>query len=112
MSRYDFLVLTRAVTGTDEEFNRWYDQQHLADVLAVPGFVSARRFRILSSVLNGDGSPAWQYAAVYEMETEDPEATLAELYGRAGTDQMPLSDTLERATTATFLMRQISRRVR
>lgn len=110
MSRYEFLVLTRAAAGTDEEFNRWYDGQHLPDVLAVPGFVSARRFRVLSSGLTGSEPPRWHYVAIYEMECEDPAVVLAELQRRAGTDQMPISATLERESTVTFLMRQISSR--
>ena len=29
----------------EEEFNAWYDLEHLAQVVALPGFVSARRYR-------------------------------------------------------------------
>ena len=29
----------------EEEFNDWYDLEHLAQVVALPGFVSARRYR-------------------------------------------------------------------
>ena len=113
MNRYEYLVLTRALTGTDEEFNRWYDQQHLADVLAVPGFVSARRFRVLSAATLGGGEPPqWQYVAIYEMECDDPQATIAELLRRADTEQMPLSETLERATVVTFLLRQTTEQSR
>jgi hypothetical protein len=30
---------------SDEEYNRWYDF-HLGEILVVPGFVSARRYRL------------------------------------------------------------------
>jgi hypothetical protein len=32
MERYTFLVLTNAVEGTDDEFNDWYNNQHLKDL--------------------------------------------------------------------------------
>jgi len=110
MNRYEYLVLTRPVSGTDDEFNRWYDHQHLRDVLAVPGIISARRYRVLLSAQGGGSPPIWQYVAVYEMECDDPRATLAELKRRAGTDQMPISATLERPVTATFLLEKIADR--
>ena len=30
---------------TDEEFSEWYDA-HLPEILSIPGFVSAQRFRL------------------------------------------------------------------
>ena len=30
---------------TEEDFNAWYDREHLAGLAAVPGTVRARRFR-------------------------------------------------------------------
>jgi hypothetical protein len=109
VNRYQFLVMTRAETGTDEEFNRWYDRQHLADVLAVPGFVSARRFKVLTAATLGSGEPPqWQYVAIYEMECEDPQSAVAELMSRADTAQMPISKSLELQSATTFLLQQIS----
>lgn len=112
MSRYEFLVLTRPVSGTEDEFNRWYDEQHLRDVLAVPGFVGARRFRVLSASHGEAELTQWPYVAIYELDCEDPEAALAELRKRAGTELMPISNTLDRPATARFLMWEITRRPR
>ena len=41
MAKYLLLGLHNAVAGHEEEFNRWYDNQHLYDCLAVPGFIRA-----------------------------------------------------------------------
>ena len=30
----------------DEEFNRWYNEEHLPERLGIPGYVSARRFKL------------------------------------------------------------------
>lgn len=39
------LVLNDVVEGFEEEFNRWYQQQHVPERLGVPGFNTARRYR-------------------------------------------------------------------
>jgi uncharacterized protein (TIGR02118 family) len=48
----------------EEEFNRWYNQEHLPEALELPGCVGAARYR----VLEGDGSH--QYMATYAFESE------------------------------------------
>ena len=49
----------------EEEFNRWYNQEHIPDVLKlIPGCLGAARYR----VLDGDGSH--QYMAVYRFTSE------------------------------------------
>jgi len=56
MAKYVFVVMTNAVAGQEAEFNRWYDEEHLADVLKLPGMVSAQRFQVkraLHSVVAG-----------------------------------------------------------
>ena len=52
------LVLNDVVEGAEEEFNRWYQQQHVPERLGGPGFNTARRYRAV------DRGPA--YMAVYE----------------------------------------------
>lgn len=100
MKKHCFVVFTKPVAGQDAEYNRWYDQQHIPDVLAVPGFLSARRF-----VSNVDG--ARQYLALYEMESDEPDATLADLSGRAGTDRMPMSPALDEASISAVLYEEL-----
>jgi hypothetical protein len=55
------LVLNDVAEGAEDEFNRWYQQQHVPERLAVPGFRTARRYRAV------DGQPA--YMAVYECDS-------------------------------------------
>ena len=33
----------------EEEFNRWYNEEHLAERLSVPGLLSAARYEAVSS---------------------------------------------------------------
>jgi hypothetical protein len=44
----------------EEDFNRWYNQEHLAERLAVPGFLSAARYEAVK------GGP--KHLAYYELE--------------------------------------------
>ncbi|HZR92443.1 MAG TPA: hypothetical protein VFA44_08565 [Gaiellaceae bacterium] len=65
----------------EDEFNRWYDA-HLDEILAVPGFVSARRFRLDPIVSEPGAGAPFRYLAVYEIDG-DPADAIAELE-RAG----------------------------
>jgi hypothetical protein len=50
----------------EEEFNDWYDREHLAQVVALPGFVSARRYKV-------DDAPL-KYLAWYDTVDQTIEA--------------------------------------
>ena len=58
-----FLVYTDIDPVHDEEFNAWYDTEHLGDLLKMPGFLSAARYVAVK------GGP--KYLAVYELATAD-----------------------------------------
>jgi len=58
----------------EEEFNHWYNHVHVPEILAVPGFLSGRRFQRVS----GDEI---KYMALYELESLD--ALRSEAYRRA-----------------------------
>jgi hypothetical protein len=63
------LVFSRPPSDFDTtEYDRWYDA-HLAEILATPGFVAARRYRL--EARNGRGTPAdFPYLSLYEVEGE------------------------------------------
>jgi hypothetical protein len=56
----------------EKEFNEWYDKTHLADILETPGAVRASRYE---NANYSEGQP--KFMAVYEMETEDINQTMA-----------------------------------
>ena len=93
MARYKMLVLSRPTAGREAEYNDWYQGQHLKEVLAVPGFVSAQRFRLAANLMQGvDVAP---YAAIYEIESSDLPAALHELTNRAGGETLFVSEALD-----------------
>lgn len=64
------LVLMDVDPAHEDEFQEWYDMEHLAEKQGLPGFISARRFVAV------DGSP--KYLALYELESV--EAVLGPAY--------------------------------
>ncbi len=88
MPKFKMLILSNPVGDRDEEFNRWYDDVHLADVFRVEGVTGAERYRFRS----GEG---WKYLAIYELDCDDPVAVEQKLLALAGTDAMPLSEAFD-----------------
>lgn len=61
------LVVTMDVDQEDEaEFNKWYNEQHLPERMEIPGYVSARRFKL------EEGNGALTYLCIWELEDGSP----------------------------------------
>ena len=63
MNRGLLLTLTEPPPDMEVEFNAWYDDEHLAERLAIPGFRSALRW--VADVPPGGG----KYLATYELDS-------------------------------------------
>jgi hypothetical protein len=75
MERKGLLLVTmEPPPAREEEFNAWYDGEHLPERLAVPGFESARRYVCI------DGFP--RYLALYDLAA--PEVLDSPGYLRVG----------------------------
>jgi hypothetical protein len=57
------LTMTEPPAAMEEEFNAWYDDEHLPERLAITGFRSARRW--VAEVAPGEG----KYLATYELDS-------------------------------------------
>jgi hypothetical protein len=66
----------------EEQFNRWYNDKHLPEVMACPGFRSAARYECTH------GEP--RYIAVYELDNEDALRTPEMQQVRGWGDMFPL----------------------
>ena len=53
------MVFTDIDTEQDADFNNWYNQEHVPDLLALPGFLNAARYEAAR------GGP--RYLACYEL---------------------------------------------
>ncbi len=59
-----FVVKATITRDRETDFNRWYNEEHVPQVLRFPGLVSARRYKAL------EGEEHFQYMAVYELQDE------------------------------------------
>ena len=50
----------------DREFNRWYDEEHLADLLAQPGVLSGRRFVRAETAFSAPST--FNYITIYQLD--------------------------------------------
>jgi hypothetical protein len=67
------VVFSNAVDGEDEEFNRWYTEVHVPDVIKLGGATVGRRYRAAGvPLLPGIPEPGG-YAAIYEVEADTVE---------------------------------------
>jgi len=81
MARHLLVVMTNATDGREDEYNDWYNDVHLDEVVKIPEFVSAQRFKLADTQLKdiltpeerGDskhGASHHRYLALYEIEAE------------------------------------------
>ncbi len=102
MTTFHFMVLSNPVEGREDDFNTWYDKEHLDDLLAVDGFKAAQRYR-LAALGPGQEEPTYRYAAVYEAEADDATAAQAKLMEALGSGRVRASDAIAPGTlTAWF----------
>jgi hypothetical protein len=117
MTKSLLLVLTRP-TGPDTEatYNDWYDQIHLAEVVGtIKSLTAASRYDFVDSLnrttksVAGDGGDlsgpfGYPYAALYEIEDDDPEGVVQEILGAAGRGDFDLSETLDQQLVPPVLL--------
>jgi hypothetical protein len=96
MNQYILAVHSNPVPGKESEYNRWYNEEHLPAVLKVPGFKSARRYRLTQP----EPSAQWQYLAIYEFDAEDPGTVISALKARSGTPDMVISEAIDMNTVS------------
>lgn len=98
-----FVVQSSPLDAEHEQaFNDWYTGEHIPEVLAVPGFVGARRYRVTDP--NADGHP---YLTVYEIEADDVRAPLKEVFRRARDGQFSLPEHVRTAATPTTTLYEL-----
>ena len=66
------VVMADVPAEVEEEFNRWYNEEHLAERLAIPGVLNAARYEAIR------GAP--KYLAVYELDS--PQAWYSDAWQR------------------------------
>jgi hypothetical protein len=104
MAQDIFVVLTNAIEGEDEAFNKWYDAHHVPEVLDVPGVVAAQRYDIAEVNVPEDQDlpaqlppPTHRYLVIYELDN-DPDVVMAEFLKRVMAGTLSLGEWLDLST--------------
>ena len=83
MQRGILTVQTDAMPGHEREFNKWYDENHVPEILATEGFLLGRRFRAVPSPSDAEReSGTSKYLAVYDIASADLMASYQALRDR------------------------------
>lgn len=82
----------------DREYNTWYDEVHLPELLALDGIVSARRCKPVA-----DDGP---YIALYEIEGDDLQAILDNMVASGG--KLHMSDALQMDPPPVFRLLEVT----
>jgi hypothetical protein len=98
-----FFVWTAPVAGLEREFEDWYTNRHLADVLELPSYRSGQRFRHTAGA-----DPFRPFLALYETDTTDVPATQQALKEAVATPAMPLTPAVDRSQSAFWYYRPLS----
>lgn len=96
------VVLTEPVAGREAEYNDYYENLHLDEVIATTGWISAQRFKLTDQ--QGMACPL-PYLALYEVEANDPRSVLEGL--NATRPQRVQSDALNRKTAGAWVFSEI-----
>ena len=92
MANYKMVILSRPTEGMEEEYNEWYQNVHLGELVALDGIVSGRRYRRAKTLGERDSYP---YLAIYEIETDDIDRVVADLTRTAEAGRLTMSPAMD-----------------
>jgi hypothetical protein len=78
--KYRFMVFSNAADGKEDTYLKWYEGQHIHDLLRIPGFVAAQFFQL--SDIQYAGTQPQRYLMIWEIETDDLPAVFADVKAR------------------------------
>ena len=103
---YYFFVFSNPVAGHEDEYNKWYDQQHAPDVVSIPGFVTAQRFvKNEIPLYRMVDLQVPKYLVIYKIVTDDLEAVFREVNRRLKTGETAMSPAFDRTTSVSYVYR-------
>ena len=105
MRRFKMLVFSEPFEGREEEFNKWYTGQHLDDLVALPGFTTAQRFVVHSVSM---GTALNKYLAIYDVETDDPDWVIENMFAMKDTPAMPIDESFNLDATTVMLYEELT----
>jgi len=100
MGKYVMVVQSNAVDGRDDEYNAWQDNFHFREICAIPGITGGRRLEATPIAMP---SPGAKYLSLYEIETDDVGAVMAELGRRSAAGEQTTTDSLDKSSAVLWI---------
>jgi len=101
---YYFFVFSNPVAGHEDEYNKWYNEQHAQDVVSIPGFVTAQRFvKNDLPLYRMVDLQVPKYLIVYKIVTDKVEAVFDEVSRRLKTGETVMSPTFDQKTSVSYV---------
>ena len=104
---YYYFVFSNPVAGKEDDYNRWYDEQHAPDVVSIPGFVNAQRFVYADEQLREVTLKKPKYLVVYKIVSNDLTALGAQITRRLKSGQTRISSSFDGKSAIGFTYRAI-----
>ena len=108
MPHYRMIMLSQAMPGREADYERWYDEVHIPDMLQVPGFTACQRFRVVKNVV---GETSFPFCTIYELETESADAATNAMFAALQDGRMRMSDSVDTVAGQGFICEEIRPRV-
>lgn len=100
MAKYLIATSSKVKPGREDDYRTWYDGVHLADMLKIPGVLSANTYE---AAAQSPQTPPLEFVAIYEVDVEDPGTIFAEIGRRIQSGEMQGSDAIEKGTSTTWV---------
>lgn len=110
MPIHRLIVFSDPVRGQEDAYNAWYNDVHLDEVCAIPGFVAAQRFQLSDEQLEGFPTSEHRYLAIYEFD-RPPGEPLATLHAELAAGNIGLPEAIDSASIRPWAFSSISERV-
>ena len=84
--RYVMLVFANPIPGKEAEFNDWYTNTHMGDLVQLQGWMGAQRFRIVTNVQPRPSAAGYThgYLIIWDLEETDANAALGRMTAAIG----------------------------
>jgi hypothetical protein len=79
--RYVMLVFANPIPGKEAEFNDWYTNTHMGDLVQLQGWMGAQRFRLVTNVQPRPSQAGYThgYLIIWDLEETDANAALGRM---------------------------------
>jgi hypothetical protein len=107
MRKSIYMVFTEPIPGREDEFNDWYEREHIPDVLRVKGIVAATRYEMNPLMPRSEAFPPARYLAIYELDG-DPGEILGRLSQAGAAGEMRMTSAMASEHTTSFIFTPLS----